>query len=94
LAWNTGVLPRKRPAVDRLVAEHRREDDHELAVRRSLVAPEDRERAVEAPAIEACIDGRVVVVGPDAGRVGTGLQPVRERLPGRTLPPGPEKPGM
>jgi hypothetical protein len=77
LAWNTGVLP----AVDRLVAEHRREDDHELAVRRSLGAPEDRERAVEAARDGGVHRRRVVVVGPDAGRVGTGLQPVRERLP-------------
>ena len=94
LGVEDGRVADERAAVDRHEAELRLEVDDELAIGRLLVRPEDREGAVDAAADRVHHRRRVVVVGPDAGRVGAGDEPVGERLPGLTFAPGPEKPGM
>ena len=73
----------ERPAVDRHELAPRREHDLELTVGCALVASEDREHPVHAALDRVVHRRRVVVVGPHAGRVVAGGEPVGPR-PART----------
>ena len=81
LAWKTGVLPTNaRPLIVLKSSVVSRKTTNSL-VGRLLARAEDRERAVEAAGDRLVHRRRVVVVRPDADRVGAGDEPVGERLP-------------
>ena len=72
-----GCVPDEGAAVDRLEVQLLAEVDDELAVRRLLIPPEDRDRAVHAARDRVGHRLRVIVVRPDARCVLAGLEPVR-----------------